>query len=94
MFSGMSQQIAIRLGDDELTDIDATVAQGRYPSRAAAVRAGIDLLLRAERDRRIAEEYRRAHGQSPDEAAVGEAGLRLGADIISDEERERRRHRR
>lgn len=94
MFSGMSQQIAIRLGDDELTDIDATVAQGRYPSRAAAVRAGIDLLLRAERDRRIAEEYRRAHGQRPDEAAVGEAGLRLGADIISGEERERRRHRR
>lgn len=87
----MAHQIAIRLGDDELTDIDATVSEGRYPSRAAAVRAAIDLLLRAERDRRIAEEYRRAYGQRPDDERVGDAGLRLGAELISAEERERRR---
>lgn len=90
----MGQQIAIRLGENDLTDIDAAVSEGRYPSRAAAVRAGIDLLLNAERDRSIADEYRRAYGQRPDEARVADAGLRLGAELLSGEERERRRRRR
>lgn len=90
----MSQQIAIRLPDDDLTGIDAAVSEGRFPSRAAAVRAGVDLLLRAERDRRIADEYRRAYGDRPDDARIGEAGLRLGAELISNEEHERRGRRR
>ena len=94
MLFGMAQQIAIRLPDDDLTGIDAAVAAGRYPSRAAAVRAGVDLLLRVELDRRIADEYRHAYGERPDDARVGEAGLRLGAELISGEERERRGRRR
>lgn len=90
MPSGMGQQIAIRLPDDDLTAIDAAVSEGRYPSRAAAVRAGVHLLLCAERDRRIADEYRRAYGERPDDARVGEAGLGLGAELISGAERGRR----
>ncbi len=86
MLDGMSQQIAIRLPNRDLDALDAAVAERRYPTRAAAVRAGVELLLREERDRRIAEEYRRAYGEQPEDPWVGEAGLRLGAEAIRREE--------
>ena len=47
MVNGMAQQIAIRLPDDDLAALDSAVAAGRFPSRAAAVRAGVHELVRA-----------------------------------------------
>ncbi|HEY8866379.1 MAG TPA: ribbon-helix-helix protein, CopG family [Solirubrobacteraceae bacterium] len=78
----MSQQIAIRLPDEDLDRLDEVIAAGGYASRAAAVRAAIDMLLREEREREIADEYRRAYGEHPQEPWVGEAGLALGAEAI------------
>lgn len=85
MLNGMSQQIAIRLPDADLDRLDQVIAGGGYASRAAAVRAAIDMLLREERERDIAEEYRRAYSEHPAEPWVGEAGLTLGADAIRQE---------
>ncbi|MFI5005314.1 MAG: ribbon-helix-helix domain-containing protein [Solirubrobacterales bacterium] len=69
----MSQQIAIRLDEADLEALDAAVAAGRYPSRAAAVRAGIGEFVREQRNREIAEQYRRAYGAHPQEPWFAEA---------------------
>ena len=85
MVSGMAQ-IAIRIADTDLDRLDAAVARGRFPTRAAAVRAGVDLLLRDERDREIEERYRRAYGAQPQDESTGRAGAILMATVIAAEE--------
>lgn len=84
MLGGMSQQIAIRLDDEDLTALDAAVAAGRYPSRAAAVRAGIGELLRAQRDREIAAEYRRAYSEHPQEPWFAEASAQIAGERLTE----------
>lgn len=86
MLLGMSVQIAVRLAEEDLRRLDAAVARGAFPSRAAAVRAGVVQLLREEREVQIAEAYRRAYAAGPEEGSVGEAGLRLGAVLLADDE--------
>jgi Arc/MetJ-type ribon-helix-helix transcriptional regulator len=85
MFTGMSVQIAVRLADQDLERLDAAIARGSFPSRAAAVRAGLVAVLRNEREEQIAEAYRKAYASSEEEALIGEAGLTAGAAILRDE---------
>jgi Arc/MetJ-type ribon-helix-helix transcriptional regulator len=87
MVSGVSQQIAVRLDDDDLAALDQAIARGRYPSRAAAIRAGVEFVLREERDREIADAYRLGYGEHPQDEAEGAAGLALMAEHILREER-------
>jgi len=84
MLSGMSVQIAVRLADEELQRLDAAVARGAFASRAAAVRAGLVRVLREERELQIEEAYRRAYATPPEEDDVGEVGLALGAQLLTD----------
>jgi len=86
MIYGMSVQIAVRLTDDDLKRLDAAVARGVFPSRAAAVRAGLQRLLGEEREAQIAEAYRRGYATEPQEDWIGEAGLRLGAEQLAEKD--------
>jgi hypothetical protein len=45
----------------------------------------LDLLLRVERERDIAAEYRRAYGDTPQEEWLGATGLALGAEAVARE---------
>lgn len=81
----MSQQIAVRIPDEELSELDRAVAAGRFKSRAAAVRRGIELALKEHRNREIAEEYRRAYANNPQEEWIGEASVALMAEVLRDE---------
>ena len=58
-----TEQIAVRLPHELLQAVDHLVSEGRFDSRAAAVRAGIESVLEVERrrelDRAIVEGYRR-----------------------------------
>jgi Arc/MetJ-type ribon-helix-helix transcriptional regulator len=83
MVNGMSVQIAVRLADDELARLDDAVARGLFPSRAAAVRAGLAAVLRAAREAQIADAYRRGYGADPQDAAIGRMGLQLGAATVA-----------
>ncbi|HVF78712.1 MAG TPA: ribbon-helix-helix domain-containing protein [Solirubrobacteraceae bacterium] len=85
MVAGMVQ-IAIRLADVDLQRLDAAVARGRYPTRAAAVRAGVERLLHDEREYEIAEQYRRAYAVQPQDESGGRAGLALMAAAVEREE--------
>ncbi len=88
MLNDMPVQIAVRLSNEQLAAIDSAVAAGRYPSRAAAVRAGVDRVLKAERDREIADAYRRGYGAQPQEEWIGQAGLAAMARVIERDERD------
>ena len=81
----MTIQIPIRIAEEDLAELDAAIARGRYPNRSAALRSGLKLLLRAEREREIEEAYRRGYGEHPQEDWIGEAGLWAGAELLAHE---------
>jgi Arc/MetJ-type ribon-helix-helix transcriptional regulator len=58
-----TQQIAVRLPDELLSELDALVDRGVYESRAAAVRAGIEAVTELDRrrgtDLAVVEGYQR-----------------------------------
>jgi Arc/MetJ-type ribon-helix-helix transcriptional regulator len=76
-------QIAVRLSDSELRELDSAVAAGEYRTRAEAVRAGIRLLAREAREERIVAAYRRAYASPLDEDDVRmlDAAAALVADL-------------
>ncbi len=91
LFGMNSVQIAVRLPQSDLEQLDVAVARGVFPSRAAAVRAALARLLHEQREREIAEEYRRAYGAQPsdeDDEALGRAGLQLGAELYAGDDGE------
>lgn len=84
----MSVQIAVRIADEDLERLDAAVARGAFPTRAAAIREGLLRLLGEEREAQIAAAYRRAYASSDEDHddAVGQAGLTLGAATLAGED--------
>ena len=87
----MSPQIAVRV-DQELADrLDALVAEGRFPTKADAIRAAIEALLDVDRRRRIGEAivegYRRIPpGDDPDlEAALDRSMHEMLGDLEAEE---------
>lgn len=81
----MSTQIAVKIPDTVLATIDDLVARGRYPSRSAAVRAGLEMVARQARaeaiDRAFTEGFRRVP-EAPDELRDAQ---RLAIEAIEDE---------
>ena len=63
------------------------MARGRFASRSDALREGLARVLREERDREIAEQYRVAYEKHPQEEWIGESGLALFAAWVEAEEK-------
>lgn len=80
-----TQQIAVRLPEELLNELDALVASGVFESRAAAVRAGVEAIIvlkrRQQTDQVIVEGYRRCP-PTPVEQDAAFASLR---DAIAEE---------
>ncbi|CAN5645126.1 hypothetical protein BH24ACT4_BH24ACT4_10830 [soil metagenome] len=80
-----TEQIAVRLPEAQLAVLDELVVRGVYPSRAAAVRAGIDAVVELDRrravDLAVVDGYRRTP-PSEVEHAASVASLR---DAIAEE---------
>ena len=80
-----TEQIAVRLPEELLVELDDLVRKGVYESRAAAVRAGIETLMELERrrrtDRAVVEGYRRV----PPTAAEREAAIASLREAIAEE---------
>jgi Arc/MetJ-type ribon-helix-helix transcriptional regulator len=83
----MATQIAVRIPEAALATVDNAVRAGRFESRAAAVREALERLLADEREQEIAESYRRAYADHPEEERLGEVGLALAAERIRELER-------
>jgi Arc/MetJ-type ribon-helix-helix transcriptional regulator len=69
-----TEQIAVRLPEALLAELDELVARGVFESRAAAVRAGIELIMATTRrraiDRAVVEGYRRTPPTRAEEFAA------------------------
>ena len=80
-----TEQIAVRLPEELLVELDDLVRKGVYESRAAAVRAGIETLMELERrrrtDRAVVEGYRRV----PPTTAEREAAIASLREAIAEE---------
>lgn len=61
----MSTQLAIRLPDETLADLDWLVVRCKYSSRTEAMRSAIEAAIRAERSRVIDEQYVEAYTRLP-----------------------------
>ena len=61
----------------DLAALDKAIARGRYANRSEALRAGLEHVLKEERDLEIEEAYRRGYGEHPQEEWIGKAGLAL-----------------
>ncbi|CAA9277445.1 MAG: hypothetical protein AVDCRST_MAG76-3790 [uncultured Acidimicrobiales bacterium] len=75
MLTGMAtEQIAVRLPEELLAVLDDLVRRGVYGSRAAAVRAGIEVILELDRrrvtDLAVVEGYRRTPSSVAERAAA------------------------
>ena len=80
----MTVQNPVRIPDRDAELLDEAIACGRFANRSEAMRAGLALLLREERDREIAEQYRRAYEKYPQEDRVGHDGLILLQRIVEE----------
>jgi Arc/MetJ-type ribon-helix-helix transcriptional regulator len=80
-----TEQIAVRVPEDLLAQLDDLVAAGVYASRAAAVRAGIEAVMELERRRKtdavVVEGYRRI----PATAAEKDAAIASMREAIAEE---------
>jgi Arc/MetJ-type ribon-helix-helix transcriptional regulator len=71
----MTTQVPVRLTDSDLAALDTAIRRGRFANRSEALRAGLARVLNDEREREIAEAYRKGYSANPQEAWVGEVGL-------------------
>jgi Arc/MetJ-type ribon-helix-helix transcriptional regulator len=77
-------QIAVRLSEAELRQLDAVVREAGFRTRAEAVRAGIHMLSREAREQRISDSYARAYARAPlseDETRSLDAAAALAAQL-------------
>lgn len=85
----MTIQIAIKLPDEMVGELDELVEGGAFESRSQAVRAGVEAVVADRRRKQLEQRYRDALARMPEtEAELAEAG-RLAADAIADEPWER-----
>jgi Arc/MetJ-type ribon-helix-helix transcriptional regulator len=68
-------QVPVRLTDEETAALDAIVVEGRFASRSDALRAGLTLVLREERQGAIDQAYCRGYGEQPQGDWIGAVGL-------------------
>lgn len=81
----MVTQIAVKLPDRLVRAVDALVADGRYPSRSSAVRAGLDLVLAQARDDAVEQAFAAGFARRPETDAELAEARRLAVEAIDDE---------
>lgn len=85
----MTKQIAVKLSDELVDELDRLIDAGCFESRSQAVRSGLEAAVAAQRGRELDQRYRDAFDrlpESPDEIAEAR---RLGVEAIRDEPWER-----
>lgn len=80
-----TEQIAVRLSAAGLEALDDLVDRGVYATRAAAVRAGIDLLVELDRRRRDDESIVAGYRRLPPTDAETTAAIASLRDAIAEE---------
>jgi Arc/MetJ-type ribon-helix-helix transcriptional regulator len=80
-----TEQIAVRLPDHLLRELDALVSSGIYQSRAAAVRAGAEVITAIQRRRQIDQAIVDGYRRIPPTAAEMDDAMASLRDAIAEE---------
>jgi Arc/MetJ-type ribon-helix-helix transcriptional regulator len=80
-----TEQIAVRLPGELLSDLDALVASGVYESRAAAVRAGVEAITALEHRQQIDRAIVAGYQRTPPDAVEDDAAVASLRDAIAEE---------
>jgi Arc/MetJ-type ribon-helix-helix transcriptional regulator len=80
-----TEQIAVRLPDELLAELDDLVRRGIYPTRAAAVRAGVEAITELERGRATDRAIISGYERIPPEDSEIDAAVTSLRDAIADE---------
>ncbi|MEZ5382419.1 MAG: ribbon-helix-helix domain-containing protein [Microthrixaceae bacterium] len=81
----MTTQIAVKLPEALLESVDDLVRTGRMKNRSAAVRAGLELLSRSERESAIDRAFNEGVRRFPDSEREVENARRLAIESIEEE---------
>jgi Arc/MetJ-type ribon-helix-helix transcriptional regulator len=79
-----TEQIAVRLPEEQLAVLDDLVARGVYDTRAAAVRAGIEAILEADRRGRVDREVVAGYTRTPPTEGERAAAMASMGDAIAE----------
>lgn len=82
----MPVQVAIRLPDDLVAEIDRLVHDGTFESRSQAIRSGLEAIVAGRRRQELERRYAEAPPETDEELAEA---TRLGIESIHDEPWER-----
>ena len=85
----MSTQIAVKLPERLVAQLDRLVADGSFDSRSDAVRHGIEALVLGSERRRIDRAFAEGFRRHPDTGGELADATRLAAEAIDDEPWER-----
>ena len=80
-----TEQIAVRLPEELLNDLDTLVASGVYESRAAAVRAGVEAITVLEHRRQIDRAIVSGYQHTPPTAIEHDAAVASLRDAVAEE---------
>jgi Arc/MetJ-type ribon-helix-helix transcriptional regulator len=80
-----TEQIAVRLPEELLNELDALVASGAYESRAAAVRAGVEAITALEHRRQIDRAIVAGYQRTPPTAVENDAAIASLRNAIAEE---------
>jgi Arc/MetJ-type ribon-helix-helix transcriptional regulator len=78
-------QIAVKLPDGLVRALDELVAQGHYPSRSAAVRRGVEMIVPGQRRDAIEGAYAKGYRGTPESEGELREAKRLATQAIDDE---------
>ncbi|HEX3947520.1 MAG TPA: hypothetical protein VHW47_07430 [Acidimicrobiales bacterium] len=80
-----TEQIAVRLPGELLSELDALVASGAYESRAAAVRAGVEAITALEQRRQVDRAIIAGYQRIPPTTGGHDAAVASLRDAITEE---------
>ena len=78
-------QIAVKLPDGLLRELDELVAHGLFSSRSAAVRRGVEMIVSGQRRDALEEAYAIGYRQAPESERELEEARRVATQAIDDE---------
>lgn len=81
----MTIQIAVKLPDDLVGELDRLIERGDFDSRSHAVRAGLEAVVSARRRQELDRRYREAFDRVPESEEELREARRLAVDSIHEE---------
>ncbi|OWY59461.1 hypothetical protein B7486_74440 [cyanobacterium TDX16] len=81
----MSTQIAVRLSDELVVELDELVSTGSYESRAEVVRRALEVIIDLERRRRVGEAIVEGYQRVPQTDAELEVAMANALRSIEEE---------